>query len=105
MCGIFGIVGNVADASDTTHTHTHTHMQKLAVEFNKMKPRGPDNSQLVAYNENVVIDYKNSTHGLEQLTSDADAAAVVTPSVSTTSVTTTTEADSENKTPNVGYFD
>jgi len=55
-------------------------------------------------NENVVIDYKNSTHGLEQLTAD-DAAAVVTPSVSTTSVTTTTEADSEHKTPNVGYFD
>jgi hypothetical protein len=37
-------------------------------------------------NENVVIDYKNSTHGLEQLTSTA------TPSTLATSVTTTSEA-------------
>jgi hypothetical protein len=59
-------------------------------------------------NENVVIDYKNSTHGLDRLIAsegDAGVAVAVSPSDVATSVTTTPDAGSEHKTPNVGYFD
>jgi hypothetical protein len=54
------------------------------------------------HNENVVIDYKNSTHGLDRLiASEGEAPAVTTPSDLSTSVTTTTDAGASNG----GYFD
>lgn len=54
------------------------------------------------HNENVVIDYKNSTHGLDRLiASEGEAPAVATPSDLSTSVTTTTDAGASNG----GYFD
>jgi hypothetical protein len=55
------------------------------------------------HNENVVIDYKNSTHGLDRLIASEGAGAdvVVTPSISTTSTTTTTDAGSSSSATNI----
>jgi hypothetical protein len=69
------------------------------------------------FNENVVVDYKNSTHGLDRLIASEGGSAVTSTSSAsvTTSVTTTTDACSdddiskrnlsEQKLSNTGYLD
>ena len=68
-------------------------------------------------NENVVIDYKNSKHGLDTLTASESGADVTTTSSAsvTTSITSTTDSGSgndittrnlsEQKLSNTGYLD